>query len=98
MTFFATRFSRILSGLLILATGSSGQCANILRTNNIKEDNMPVARNEVPNENRWNVEALYLDPESWKAELKQAQGQASTPKWPHLSAHKGQLHDPKSAL
>ncbi len=94
MRFFATEFSTILSGLLILYTPSRGECANILKNSNIGEGNMPVARNEVPVENRWNVEALYVNPETWKSDLKGAQNQEKTPKWPKLSEFKGKLHDP----
>ncbi len=94
MRFFANQFSRILSGLLILSASAHLEGMNALKTNNIKEETMPVARNEVPIENRWNVEALYTDPASWKAGLKEIQGQQKNPKWPQLSAYKGKLHDP----
>ncbi|HSX11489.1 MAG TPA: oligoendopeptidase F [Chlamydiales bacterium] len=57
---------------------------------------MPVSRNEVPVEDRWNVEALYPDPNSWKTDLTRAQGQEKAPKWPQLSKYKGKLHDPKA--
>lgn len=53
---------------------------------------MPLARNEIPAEHRWNVEALYLNPESWKMELKQVQG--GDPKWPQIVGYKGKLHEP----
>jgi len=96
MGFFATKFSTILPGLLILAMISPGECKNVLKTNNLKEENMPVARNEIPVENRWNVEALYSDPASWKADLEQIQGQGTAPKWPKLSEFKGRLGDPKA--
>jgi oligoendopeptidase F len=95
MPFFARKFSTILSGLLILYAPSRGDCANILKTRNIEEDNMPVARNEVPVADRWNVEALYLNPESWKSDLKSAQHQEKAPKWPEFLEFKGRLHDPK---
>lgn len=71
MRFFATQFSTILPGLLILSTPFRGDCMNLLKTNNIKdEEKMPITRDEVPVKDRWNVEALYLDPESWKEDLK----------------------------
>jgi oligoendopeptidase F len=98
MGFFATKFSRILPGLLILAAISPGECMNILKTNNLKEEPMPVARDEIPVENRWNVEALYQTPESWKAEFLQIQGQEKAPKWPRLSQFRGKLSDPKAVL
>lgn len=94
MRFFATKFSTILSGLLILSKPFDGECMNSLKTSNIKEEEkMPVARNEVPAENRWNVEALYLNPESWKEDLLQAKGEGKGPKWPELTKYKGRLHE-----
>ena len=35
---------------------------------------MPVTRNEVPVEDRWNVEALYVDPQNWKEDLEDVKG------------------------
>lgn len=96
MRFLASKFSRILPGLLILSAAPEGECMNSLKTNNIKEENMPVARNEIATDHRWNVEALYLNPESWKEELKRTQGDQKGPKWPELSGFKGKLHDPQA--
>lgn len=55
---------------------------------------MPVSRSEVPKEAQWNVEALYRNSESWKADLTKAKGQEKAPKWPQLTTYKGKLHDP----
>lgn len=55
---------------------------------------MPVARDEVPTKDRWNVEALYSNPDSWKLELKATQGGGEKPRWPELSKYKGKLQDP----
>lgn len=97
MSFFATRFSTILAGLLTLSYAPHLNSANMLKTNNIKEDSkMPVARNEVPAQNRWNVEALYPNPDQWKTDLSAAQGQEKNPKWPQIVQYKGKLHDPKA--
>jgi oligoendopeptidase F len=76
----------------------AAECMNTLKTNNLKEETelMPVSRNEVPVQDRWNVEALYVNPDSWKTDLTQAQGQEKTPKWPQLSEYKGRLHDPQA--
>lgn len=96
MRFFATQFSTILLGLLILADIPNAECMNQLKSKDIKEDSMPIARNEIPAENRWNVEALYLTPEMWKEELNKIQGREKAPKWPQLSQYKERLHDPEA--
>jgi oligoendopeptidase F len=97
MSFFAIQFSTILSGLLILSAPVRGECMNSLKTNPIKEgDSMPLAREEVPLKDRWNVEALYLNPESWKEDLQKAQGDTKAPKWPQFSQYKGKLADPSA--
>lgn len=57
---------------------------------------MPVTREEIPTADRWNVEALYVNPDSWKMELTQIQGQGANPKWPQLTQYKGKLHEPKA--
>ncbi len=55
---------------------------------------MPLSRNEVPKEKQWNVEALYMNPESWKTDFVAVQGDGQSPKWPQFSEFKGKLHDP----
>lgn len=55
---------------------------------------MPLTRDEVPIKDRWNVEALYHDPEKWKEDLSRAQGRGKAPKWPELIRFKGRLSDP----
>jgi oligoendopeptidase F len=50
---------------------------------------MSIARHEVPAQSRWNVEALYPNPDQWKSDLKQME-------WSKLTSFKGQLHEPKS--
>ena len=78
--FFATRFSKLYIGLLISLVSIEGQCGNFLKINNIKdEESMPVAREQVPAKDRWNVEALYANPDSWKEDLKELQGQEKKP-------------------
>lgn len=96
MRFFATQFSTMLSGLLILSSVSTGHSMNLSKNNSKIEENMPLAREEVPKDLQWNVEALYLDPNSWKLELQEVQGQQSAPKWPQLSEYKGKMHDPNA--
>ncbi|HSX26579.1 MAG TPA: M3 family metallopeptidase, partial [Chlamydiales bacterium] len=58
---------------------------------------MPKSRSEIPPEDRWNVEALYSDPEAWRQELAQVQGQEKSPRWPELNTYKGRLSDPQTA-
>lgn len=55
---------------------------------------MIVTRETVPLKDRWNVEALYLNPEHWKKDFTQAGKGQQTPRWPELMQFKGQLHDP----
>src|SRR5579864_7508176 len=95
MPLFATRFSTILNGLLILSIGSGIEGMNILKTNNIeKEETMP-SRDEIPLEKRWNVEALYASPESWRAEFAQMDPES---KWKQIGEYKGRLHEPAAVL
>lgn len=58
---------------------------------------MPVSRNEVPVQDRWNVEALYPDPDAWKMDLAGVQGKEKASKWSELAEYKGRLHDPQAA-
>lgn len=47
-------------------------------------------RNEVPVEDRWNVEALYPDQKTWEQSLKKfVEHPQQTPRWPTLYALKG---------
>lgn len=59
---------------------------------------MPLARSEVPAQDRWNVEALYLNPDSWKSDLKLLQGDHQGLKWPEIASFKGRLHDPDAVV
>lgn len=102
MRFFATSISTALARLLIfLGVGLSPfpvECMNRLKINDLKEEKEPmsVSRNEVPVQDRWNVEALYPNPDSWKTDLTVVQGQEQAPKWPQLFEFKGRLHDPQA--
>lgn len=57
---------------------------------------MPVARSEIPVEKKWNVEALYQNPEMWRDELQALAKLDSGAKWPELMQYRGRLHDPLS--
>ena len=98
MRFFATKFSRILFRLLTLSAAAPvpffGDAVNILTINQLeKEKPMAKNRSEVPLEDRWNVEALYQNEESWKAELNLVQGQEK-PRWTEMKSFKNRLSDP----
>jgi len=101
MGFFATRFSRISKGLLTLL-GVSGiflytVSANQLKYNDLKKDNsMAKTRNELKKQDKWNVEALYPDPQAWNAEFEAVKGGESAPRWPQIISYRGRLHDPLS--
>ena len=56
---------------------------------------MPKQRAEIPEQDRWNVAALYPDPVSWKQDFLQTQGAGHAPHWPELKAYQGQLSNPK---
>ena len=51
------------------------------------------SRNEVPNEERWNVEAFYPTLQNWQKEFEKAEGKKAFPRWPDLSSYKGALKD-----
>jgi len=68
---------------------------------------MAKNRNEIPLEDRWNVEALYPNEQVWKEDLAKVQGQGQdsslkpanqpqekNPRWPQLKHFKGRLSDP----
>ncbi len=102
MRFFATRFSRIVNGLLTCLAGSGialyTMSANQLKSNDLKtkESFMPKARNELKNQDKWNVEALYPTPQAWTAEFEVLKGKETAPRWPQLISYKGQLNNPAS--
>lgn len=99
MRFFARQFSTLIAGLLIFGLANSGNAMTASKsTSKNLEDNMPLARHEVSKDNTWNVEALYLDPNSWKSELKAVQGQDNGPKWPQISEYRGKMNDPKAVV
>lgn len=92
MGFFANEFSRSIGGLLTLIFIS----CNTLIASNLGE-NMPKTRSEIPEQDCWNVSALYLDPTDWKKDLQKTQSQESQPHWPELKTYQGKLKDPSMA-
>ncbi len=95
--FFANRFSRTFSRLLIAAPivlAAPGMCAlKSLKSN--EEKNMPPSRSELSQNQKWNVEALYTDATHWMQELTSVKGSDSSPRWPELKAFQGKLGDPR---
>jgi len=58
---------------------------------------MTMVRNEVPSEDKWNVEALYSTPLAWDLEFQQLKGEDARPRWPTLAVFKGKLKNPNDA-
>ncbi len=51
-------------------------------------------RTEVPEQERWNVEALYPTVDRWKEEFENAKGRGEKrPRWPNLLAYEGKLKE-----
>ncbi len=96
MDFFAIQFSKALSGLLIFSFFTQGQAMNGSKASINVGDKISYKREEIPVNSRWNVEALFVDPESWKLELLTVMGGEKFPKWPELQAFKGKMRDPSS--
>ncbi len=59
---------------------------------------MPKTRDQIPEQDRWNVGALYADLNSWKGELVAVQGKDKTPHWPEMKTYQGRLKDPAAAV
>src|SRR6185295_12308116 len=103
---FCARFSRTGKRLLTCLSGSGiFLClvsANQLKSNGlrIKESSMPPvatqSRTELKNQDKWNVEALYLTPEDWTAEFEALKGGGGGLRWPEIASYKGHLSDPSS--
>jgi len=55
---------------------------------------MTRERQEVPSDERWNVEALYPAAAEWKKEFDSTKGNKTQPRWPNLKAYEGKLKDP----
>src|SRR5690606_6331143 len=97
MSFFASRFSTVMAGLLIFSDLPYAEGSSSLKVNHKKEDSqMPVARDEVPVQNRWNVEALYPNPDQWRLDLQQVKKGEGSPRWPQIASFKGKLNNPQT--
>lgn len=60
-----------------------------------KKNDRVKERSEVPQEDRWNVEALYASWDAWGKDLEKWARPSQKPHWPELSVYKGKLSDPK---
>lgn len=96
MRFFATEFSRIFFGLLILVTPFYGENMNSLKTSDLGVSKQKL-RSEVSLQDQWNVEALYSNPSNWKEEFQEILGREAPPHWPELKTYQGRLADPTVA-
>lgn len=96
MLFFATKFSKSIPRLLIAPLFL--MTAELMATSNPreKEPNMPKLRNEIPEQDKWNVAALYPSPETWKNELQEVKGQEGKLHWPELTSYQGRLSNPEA--
>lgn len=99
----ANKFSRSAAGLLILgAVGPfymTGECMNTLKESNLsKSIDQPRKRDQIPESDRWNVEALYVNPEAWKKDFLDIQGGDKSPRWPDLKIYQGKLSDVSSSF
>ncbi len=59
---------------------------------------MAKVRTEVPEQERWNVEALYVTPKAWREEFDRVRGEEVQPHWPTLASSKGKLKDSPEAI
>ena len=90
MQFFAIKFSRILSRLLISPVFFMASQSECLNMNSLeKETPMSKPRSEIVQQDRWNVDL-------WHEELKQAQGFDGAVHWLELASYQGSLSDPES--
>lgn len=70
---------------------------NQLNSNNLKEVSVSKTRDQVPEQDRWNVGALYSDLASWKNDLLAVQKNDKAPHWPEMKTYQGKLKDPSLA-
>ena len=59
---------------------------------------MVRTRKEVPQEDRWNVEAIYPNLEAWEEHFQQLVCQPAPPYWPDLIAYRGRLGESPELL
>ena len=59
---------------------------------------MAKQRKEIPEVDRWNVEALYPDMQTWEQEFIKAKREGKNPRWPEFTNLKGKLHESPETL
>lgn len=59
---------------------------------------MLMERSQVPAEDKWNVEALFLDFNRWTEELKTIYNPEHTPRWPKIQEFQGKLGESPETL
>lgn len=96
MYFFATKFSKSMSRLLItpifFMTTETATANHFLET----KPTGPKLRSEIPEQAKWNLTPLYPSFEEWEKDFQLLKGQGDKVKWPKLAAYKGKLADPLS--
>lgn len=94
VSLFANKISKQTGGLLIfcfsLFAESNNQQLN-------EENGMAKTREQIPENDRWNVSALYPDVELWLKDFLNAQENEKAPHWVTLQSYKGKLKDPSAA-
>lgn len=74
--------------------GRGWVCLWMLLNFNVLElwsDDMVRTRSQVPQQEKWDVEALYPDVTGWKKEFEEVRGEKTAPHWPKLNAFAGKL-------
>ena len=88
--FLASEFSKVASGLLIAFPFVAFSVHKPINN----EEIMLPSRSQVAAKNKWNVEALYPDPDQCMEDLSLIKGNETAPHWPSLVSYQGQLSDP----
>jgi len=95
MVFFATEFSKSLSGLLITPfffwAAEAAVPSNTLK----KELLTPKLRSKIPEKDKWNTAAFYASVDLWKKELQAFQNEQGKLRFPELAEYPGKLADPQ---
>lgn len=57
-----------------------------------------IVREEIPLEDRWNVEAMYPSLEAWENSLAKVSREGLRPRWPEIASYKGRLNEGPQVL
>jgi oligoendopeptidase F len=92
---FANKISKRAAGLLIFCFSLCADSNNQLNNNALhKEMEMAKTREQIPENDRWNVAALYPNVEDWLKDFLKAQESDQAPHWKTLQSYRGKLKDP----